>query len=483
MLRATQLGITNQSIQYGREQLDAIARLQRQLSSGLRFERTSEAPLDASRVSSLRNTLQNLASDQSQLPAAQQILNHSVSELLAIQNISIRAKQIALDGVQQFDNSTGEILAKEVQGLIDNLHGLVNEKSDGQFLFSGKATQTPPISFNHDSRLEIPSVGYAGSRERMSISVTTTIPVDVRYSAEEILFARDRGQPLIFGNTGVQSGQGTDNGIGRASIDVVHDTTTYDPSAGISPGISSNASDTIVGQLGTHTLTVIDTSGTGQFGTVSLNGGAAVDFTDADTDLEVIGPFGEKVFIDTTAIVPGFNGTIDIESTATISTDGGASSDPVAFDPDQIVVNAINQQVTHLDTAGITRTGRDFIEYTGTADLFTALYELKDDLLNSRNLDESALSKSLARRADDIERASNRVLEIVGEQSIWLENLQLLENRQADQELELVANITEIQAVDVAQTISELQFRQSIVEANFASFSIVQQLSILDFLG
>jgi len=483
MLRATQLGITNQAINFNRTQFAAIARLQRQLSSGLRFEKPSEAPLEAARVQSLNETLQNLRSDQTQLPEAQRILNQSVSTLLEIQNITNRAKQISLDAFQQNDTKGSKVLADEVDGLLVRLKSLVDTKTGGQYLFSGTDSKQAPIQFITDPQLPIPIVQYIGSNERSSIGVSQTITIDTRYSAGDFLFTKDRDQSLFFGTTGAKAGQGTDNGVGRASLQVVHTQTLYPGASGIQTGTSSRDGDTVIGQTGVHSLTIEDTSGTGAFGTVSLNGGTPVAFASSDTDLEVIGPRGEKVFVNTTAIAAGFSGPVDLEARGTLSTDGGLTKTRINFLSNQVVRNQLTQQVTNIDSTEITRTGQEYIEYVGSSDLFTALYELKADLLNDRQLGTTERSEALSRRAGDIERATDQILKTVGLQSVSLQSLDAIDRRQADQQLELRLSITEIQAIDLAQAATELQNRQILVQANFASLSIVQNLSVLNFLG
>ena len=104
-------------------------------------------------------------------------------------------------------------------------------------------------------------------------------------------------------------------------------------------------------------LNINDTSGTGASGTVSLNGGPTVAFTNTDTDLSVTGPLGETVFINTTAITPGFNGNVDITAAGTLSTDAGTSETVINFSANQIVTNNQTGQVTNIDSSAIRRVG------------------------------------------------------------------------------------------------------------------------------
>src|SRR5439155_11953260 len=100
-----------------------------------------------------------------------------------------------------------------------------------------------------------------------------------------------------------------------------HTSTTYQAGSGVQTGSGSAAGDTVIGPAGAHQLTIVDTSGTGAAGTVSLDGGPAVAFTNADTNLKVSGPNGQVVFVDTTAITANFNGTVNITANGTVSVD------------------------------------------------------------------------------------------------------------------------------------------------------------------
>src|SRR5690606_13494775 len=127
-----------------------------------------------------------------------------------------------------------------------------------------------------------------------------------------------RGKTLFLGGTGAAPGTGTDSALGRGTLIVSHTSTTYTAGSGVAAGTSSADGDTIIGPAGAHILTIEDTSGTGAFGTVSLNGGPPVSFTNGDTNLKVIGPLDEVVYLDTTAITAGFSGDVEITADGTL---------------------------------------------------------------------------------------------------------------------------------------------------------------------
>lgn len=141
------------------------------------------------------------------------------------------------------------------------------------------------------------------------------------------------------------------------SVTVKHDATTYSGDSGVAVGASSVRRDTVIGPAGAHKLTIRDTSGNGSAGTASLNNGAPVKFTNTDTNLKVIGPDGESVYINTTAIKPKFSGTVDITATGSLTSDGGVTSIPIDFTEKQEVKNEATGVVIEVNSTKIRKAG------------------------------------------------------------------------------------------------------------------------------
>lgn len=144
------------------------------------------------------------------------------------------------------------------------------------------------------------------------------------------------------------------------SVAVKHVLTTFAGDSGVAAGTSSVNRDTIIGPAGSHKLTIKDTSGNGSGGTVALNGGAPVNFTNADANLKVTGPAGESVYVDMTAIKAKFNGTIELTATGTLTSDGGATSTPVDFTEKQIVTNSLTGETIVVDSTRIRKAGMHY---------------------------------------------------------------------------------------------------------------------------
>jgi predicted nuclease with TOPRIM domain len=189
------------------------------------------------------------------------------------------------------------------------------------------------------------------------------------------------------------------------------------------------------------------------------------------------------VYVDTTAITPGFSGDVAITAGGELSSDGGLTHTPIDFSANQILVNSISGHVTHVDSTAIRRAGEERIEYVGTADSLTALYELRDDLQRAQDVDSPLIAQAYERRAQDLQRGVDRLLRIIGEQSSALENLEQLANRGAELKLQVQESIVNLESVDVTEVVTDLENRQSLLQFSFAAYNILQTANILNFLG
>jgi len=263
---------------------------------------------------------------------------------------------------------------------------------------------------------------------------------------------------------------------------VAHTATTYQAGSGIQPGSSSAAADTILGPNGSHKLTVVDTSGTGAGGTVSLDGGPAIAFTNADTNLKVTGPTGSVVYVNTTAITPGFSGSVAIAASGTLSVDGGATSVPINFSSNQVVANGSTGAVTNVNSSNIQSTGTELLTYTGTYDAFQALTALRDDLRNTSGLTQNQQVQAISQSLSELKRVQQGITNVVGEQSDSLQQMQSLSSYLSQSQLNTQKQISNLQAADVTQVVVGLQSQQNIMQLTLATVPMILNTSLLNFL-
>ena len=461
-----------------------IAKLQVQLSSGLRLQKPSDSPadmrdvlLEKAREGRMESTLANINDARSRL-------NVSNTSLLDINDALVSARTLALQANQPLDDDSRETLAQQVDALLSRVFTLANSSDRGDYIFSGTQTKTKPFVLDGDLRDAKPGdIQYAGGSSRVQALISPDVTVDTFYSGAEVFLARDRGETTFFnGETGARPGAGVDSAAGMAELQVQIGSVTFSAGSGVATGVDI-ADSTIIGPLGAHQLQIQDTSGTGTAGTVSLNGGAAVAFTSADTNLEITGPAGERIFLDMSAITAGFNGNVDITADGTLSTDGGATTVAIDFSDNQQILDSTTGEVTYVDSTQIRSTGNEDIEYGGTASLFDTLIHLRDDLRNKRNLAPQELSDAFGRRLDDLDRVRNNIMRFVGDQSVALENLDALQVRTEDLQLDVRTVINDLESADISEVILRLQQQENLLQFTYATAaSIIGNTNLLNFL-
>lgn len=484
-LRVTPQGSITRGIGMAGQISARLSILQEQVSTGKRLLRPSDDPLGSIKLLANNAQVGRLDSQLVNITSARTNLNLSVSALQESAGILSSARQVALEGAQSGNDVTSyEALARQVDALINRLLDESNSRDSGRYLFGGAATNTPPFRIESTTSAGLPQkIVYQGASEPVQEVIGATRTLATLYPGDEIFQQRQRGPTTIAGQTGAASGPGTDNATAQGALLIRHTLTSYASGSGISAGTSSVSGDTIIGPSGAHRLTVTDTSGTGVGGTVSLDGGPAVPFTSSDTNLKVSGPNGDVVYVNTTAITPGFSGDVDITANGALSVDGGATEVAINFSSNQVVTDGATGAVTNIDSTNIRRTGTDDIEYGGTYDAFQALIALRDDLRNTRGLSSTAQIESISARVAELERVHTGILDAVGEQSVSLENLDALEERIKSIQLETQKQSSELESVDISQAVLELQNQETFLKLAYAAAARVFDQSLLDFLS
>jgi flagellar hook-associated protein 3 len=452
-----------------------LAKYQEQLVTGLRINRPSDDPIGTRAVLAHRADESRLEAEIGNIQSARLKLNSSVTRLLEAKDMLVTAKTTAQ---QSASSSEGHILAGQIDQLFDRFLQVTNAQVGDEYLFGGTAVTTKPfqgVTVNGQQ-----TITYHGTEQREHIVVGIGLTVDAIYHGEETFLATDRQPSEFTGSTGAQPGIGTNSGTGRQTLSVTHTNTSYAGTSGIVAGSSSDKGDTILGPAGAHQLEVIDTSGDGSAGTISLNGGPPVAYSNSDTDLRIEGTNGAVVFVDASAISAGFNGVVDITSDGTLQVDDGPAI-AIDFTNNQIVTDA-NGTVTHVDSSQITRAGEDSIQHVGTSTVFDVFNQLSDDLRNAEGLSDVEVEERINDSIGELDRFIDHLLNIVGEQSTSLESLDSIEIRNEDVQLELQRVISDIESADIAEAIINLQTQQNLLQYTYSATSQLFQTSLLNYL-
>lgn len=479
--RVPSFSFAHNSIRYSQKHSYTISKLQSQISSGSKLASASDDPIAFRRLGLLRETAATIEAGEDTVQNARSALESSSNQLVQYGNLLTRAKVLAQQGVSALGDGERAILASEITGILARVQDIANAKHGDKFLFGGSENSRPPFhfgEFNHPGRSL--NVAYQGSTAKSVIKISESIELKSVLDGRDVFQLQNRSSTLYLGTTGAAPGQGTDNLVGRAELTVAHDTTTYLGASGIATGTQSSE-DTIIGPPGLHQLTIVDTAGDGSAGTIQLNQGEAVAFTNGDTNLQVLGTNGEVVFVDTTSIAAGFNGTVDIEATGTLTIDG-VNQVNIDFTNAQQVADDLSGGRVFVDSANIRRAGTEHLEFAGANNAFEVLHELQQDLLNDRGLNAEQVTDAIGRRLGELDALATRAQQSLGQQAASLATLEDFSSQLTVLDLANQTEQVEIGAVDITEAVLQLRNAESLLEYTFAVSGRLSSIGLLDFL-
>jgi flagellar hook-associated protein 3 FlgL len=141
------------------------AKVQDQLISGVRVKAASDDPAAFASLTQTRAAAGAFGTQLQVISEATTSLDAGVSALLDGNSVMARAKQLATIGADgATDPAAYEGLATEVDSLIERLVQVGNSKFEGQYLFGGEATDSPPFRIDGTNGRGQPiAVTYDGS--------------------------------------------------------------------------------------------------------------------------------------------------------------------------------------------------------------------------------------------------------------------------------------------------------------------------------
>ncbi len=480
LYRVTQSQMATTAREYLAKQTSELFRTQQQISSGLRIQRPADDPAGMRRSLIQKDRVERLESHVVSIQQVQSRLEQSHVQLREASTLLTRARDIALQAPQATDDSEISVLVAELNGILQALDSVANSSDESGYLFSGTAANNRPFPSLVSTNGQI---SYSGASQETQLLLSGDVAREALLPGDFVFQPVSREATVLIGLTGARTGTGTDTATGTRELIVSHGVTTYAAGSGVTAGASSTSGDTVIGSAGTHRLQITDTSGTGAFGTVSLNGGDPVSFTSADTDLRLQGPGGEEVYVNTTAITAGFTGSVDITASGSMSTDGGVSWTVIAFSANESVPDSRDGSVVHIDSSAITRTGTDQLEFPGTNDIFSAVMSLRDELLNTRGLSTSDRIAALGRRHADISRVQDHVLDVVGMQSVSMEQLERLTTRTEDLKLAEKIEYSDTVSADISEAVLRLQELNNLQQFTMAAVGRLLTPDLLQYLS
>jgi len=460
-----------------REHTAELARLQRVASSGVRLRRASDAPAEAFRLLGLRAEGEGLATYRENIGRVTDSFTVAGSALSQMADIMARARELVTQGTSgTYSAADRRPVALEIGGLLEELVSLANTRHGGRYLFGGSSTCTAPYEAVTENG-QITAVRYVGNRDGVEAPVAPGVDQASVLVGDALFRSHRRQAPEFYGDTGAAPGAATSTVRNSAWLTVTHGATTYLGASGIAGGASSAEGDTVLGTG--HSLTIDAPNQT-----LRLDDGAEASFTLGDTDVCVTGADGDRVYVDTSALNPAFQGTVGIQATGEASLDDGATTTAIDFaDTNLAVTDSATGRTLYLDGTGIERTGLEPVRVPGTADLFSAMITMRDLLLNTRDLPENDQLARLGDMAPLINEVGGRLTlasTSIGSSIGRLDSLDAgLEARQQQTEDQAAT----LESADIVQVATDLARRQTLYEMTLASASKLLRLSLFDYLG
>jgi len=172
-------------------QSNALAKLTEEASSGNQILVPSDNP--AGTVSVINGTAQGtqLSAYLANITSATNTLNSSVTNLSALAGVLQQAGSIATQGANTTNDATSYVaLAQQVTGLINQALTIGNAQFNGQYLYSGTATNTAPFTVASTNAQGQPqTVAYNGATDPGQVVVNTGQTVNTTYNGSQVFQA------------------------------------------------------------------------------------------------------------------------------------------------------------------------------------------------------------------------------------------------------------------------------------------------------
>ncbi|SEE46579.1 flagellar hook-associated protein 3 [Pseudomonas coleopterorum] len=173
------------------------AKTQAQISSGNRIQSAGDDPVGAAKLLQLQQQSSLLTQYSGNMTSVTNSLTQEESVLDSITTALQRAQELTIQagngGLSDADRTS---IASEIGEIEKNVLGLLNTKdSNGQYMFSGSKTGTPPYVQNSDG-----SYTYQGDQTQLSLQVSDTLQLatnDTGYSILETAVNTSRTQTTM----------------------------------------------------------------------------------------------------------------------------------------------------------------------------------------------------------------------------------------------------------------------------------------------
>jgi flagellin-like hook-associated protein FlgL len=221
------LSVRDQLVNELDSQQTAMDQLQTEISTGEQFQLPSQDPQAALQVMSIQSLLQRKTQAQTSISTIQSSLSQADSTLSSVANLLTSVQSAALSAVGSTANaSQRQAVIEQIDSSVQQLVTLGNTQFDGQNLFGGTDTTTPPFSMNAAGNVvysgnSTPTQSYVDVNQLFASSITgdqafgaTSQPIQgaaltPALSADTPLADLNGGQGVASGSIAISDGHST----------------------------------------------------------------------------------------------------------------------------------------------------------------------------------------------------------------------------------------------------------------------------------
>ena len=153
------------------------AKLQTEVSTGQTINQPEDAPAMVGRVLNQQSELRQITQYGNNASTALEIAQASASGLQSVKAISDRAGELVTLGTGVLGAGASQSYATETNQLIEQAVQDANSQLNGNYLFAGTASASPPIVATRDANGQITSVSYAGNAAQAAIPLSEATSV------------------------------------------------------------------------------------------------------------------------------------------------------------------------------------------------------------------------------------------------------------------------------------------------------------------
>jgi len=147
-------------------------KLQGQVASGQRISQPEDDPAAVGRVLNLESDLRQVTQFGKNADNALATAQASFSGLQGIKKISDRAGELATLGTGVLGSDAMKAYGSETDQLIEQAVQAANTRFNGNYIYAGTATDTPPITVQRNAAGQITSVSYVGNSAQAAVPLS-----------------------------------------------------------------------------------------------------------------------------------------------------------------------------------------------------------------------------------------------------------------------------------------------------------------------